>query len=133
MHVRNVALVGAVMLGIAACDAAAPEQKPVSGLRDDVKYKAAVKEKSHQERTSKQECSRRVNGVCKSWRTVKGWKKVVDRASKPALYCVELDNVNGSRSDDDVWYTVNAGTYYKAVAKDEGDSIKFKPVHGGCW
>lgn len=122
------------MLAVAACDAGAPAQKPVSGSRDDVKYKAPVKEASHKEKKTKRVCSLRVAGKCKSYKTVPdGWKKVVDKPGKPALYCVELDNVNGSAKDDDVWYTVTAGTYHKAVAKAEGEALKFKPLHGGCW
>ena len=121
------------MLSVAACDASAPAQKTVSGARDDVKTVAAVKERSHKVKTSKRECTRKVNGKCKSYRTVTGWKKVVDKQGKPALYCVELDNVNGSAKDDDVWYTTTSTTYLKALALSEGDAIKFKPLHGGCW
>lgn len=133
MRIRYVAAVGAVLLGVAACDASAPAQKPVTGARDDVKQKAAVKERSHKEKTSERKCTRKVNGRCKSYRTVVGWKKVVDVRAKPALYCVELDDVNGSTKDDDVWYTVRSTTYWSAAGKPEGSAVKFTPIHGGCW
>lgn len=134
MRFRSVAVAGALVLSVASCDAGAPVQKKVYGFRDDVKHKPAVKEVSHQEKKTKQECSLRIKGSCKSWRTVPdGTKKVVDKKAKPALYCVELDDVNGSAKDDDVWYTVTARTYFKAVAKEPGNKIKFRPIHGGCW
>jgi hypothetical protein len=136
MRLSKAALCGAAIatvLGTAACDASAPAQKVVSGDRDDVKYKAAVREKSHKELASSTKCTRRVAGKCKATKTTKTWKKVIDRRAKPALYCVELDNVNGSSKDDDVWYTTSSSVYWSAVAKHEGDRMKFKPIHGGCW
>ena len=133
MRIRNAAIVGMLVLGVAACDASAPAQNDVKGDRDDVRKVAAVKEVSHKEKTSSRVCTRKVNGKCKSYKTVTGWKKVVDRRAKPALYCVELDNVNGSSKDDDVWYTTSATTYLKALSKNEGEALKFRPVHGGCW
>lgn len=135
MKVRNVATVGTLMLAVAACGSPnAPAQKDVSGARDDVKKVAAVKEVSHKVKKTKRVCSRTVAGKCKSYKIVPdGYKKVVDKAAKPALYCVELDDVNGSSKDDDVWYTTTSVTYLKALALEEGDAIKFRPVHGGCW
>lgn len=134
MRIRNVATVGTLMLAVAACSAQAPAQKPVSGLRDDLKHVAAVKEVSHQEKKTKRVCALKVAGKCKSYKTVpNGTKKVVDKAGKPALYCVELDDVNGSTKDDDVWYTVSAVTYLSAAGMAEGERIKIQPIHGGCW
>lgn len=135
MKVRKVAIVGTLMLAVAACGSPnAPAQKDVRGLRDDVKKVDAVKEVSHKEKKTKRVCDRKVAGKCKSYKDVPdGWKKVVDKKGKPALYCVELDDVNGSSKDDDVWYATTAATYLKALALEEGDAIKFRPVHGGCW
>jgi hypothetical protein len=122
------------MIGVTACSANAPAQSDVSGARDDVKKVAAVKEVSHKVKKTKRVCSLKVSGKCKSYKTVDdGYKKVVDKAGKPALYCVELDDVNGSSNDDDVWYATTASTYLKALALEEGDAIKFRPIHGGCW
>lgn len=143
MRIMYVAAAGALMLGAVACDADAPPQKPVSGLRDDIKHKAAVKAvaaKTHTVKGIKEEkyCTRSVKGVCKSYgkRNVPNDKVVTDAPAKPfkpALYCVELDNVNGSAKDDDVWYTTTATTYRKAQALEEGEPMEFKPLHGGCW
>lgn len=130
MRIRNVAIAGALMLGVAACGGDGPSE--VTGTRDDVRKVAAVKEKSHQERTSKRECTRRVNGSCKSYKTVKGWKKVIDRHAKPARYCVELDDVNGDAGKDDVWYTVRQDDYTKALFRAEDAGLKFTPLHEGC-
>ncbi len=127
-------LVGSIVL--TACGGGG--SSTVDGLRDDLKTKAAVKEISHYETQikSKTVCTRKVKGVCKSTKTEKETKrvKVIDKAAKPALYCVELDDVNGSVKDDDVWYTVTLATYVKAAAKDEGDPIKkMSYSHSGCW
>jgi len=135
MRIRNAALISVAIVGAAACGSPnAPAQKSVSGARDDVRSVAAVKEVSHKVKKTKRVCARKVAGKCKSYKDVPdGWKKVVDTRAKPALYCVELDNVNGSAQDDDVWYTTSITTYLKAQALSEGDAIKFKPLHGGCW
>lgn len=137
MRIRNVTAAWtagmAVALTITACNPDAPAQKEVWGARDDLKSVAAVKEKSHQEEKTQRECVRRVSGTCKSYRTVTSYKKVVDKPGKAALYCVELDDVNGSAKDDDVWYATTAATYFKASRLSEGDTIKFLPLHGGCW
>lgn len=112
----------------------------VDGLRDDLKQAAAVREVYHiatQARTKTECASRNANGKCTSYRTVgDGTKrvKVVDKPGKPALYCVELDDVNGSKSDDDVWYTVSLSTYVKVSASDEGAAVKdMSYLHAGCW
>jgi hypothetical protein len=134
MQFKTMAVVGALAMTMVACNPDAPAQTTAWGGRDDLKTVPAVKEVSHQEKKTKRECSRRKNGKCKSYRTVSdGYKKVVDVKAKPALYCVELDDVNGSAKDDDVWYTISMSTYFKASRLSEGDTIKFLPIHGGCW
>lgn len=138
MRIRSVAVAWtagmSVALSVTACNPDAPAQKSVWGHRDDIRTVAAVKEKSHQEKKTKRVCSRRKDGKCKSYKTIPdGTRKVVDRAAKPALYCVELDDVNGSAKDDDVWYATTQVVYLKAASLSEGDTIKFLPLHGGCW
>lgn len=130
MRIRNVAIAGALMLTLAACGDDGPSE--VRGTRDDVRKIAAVKEKSHKEQTSTRQCTRKVNGKCKSYKIVKGWKTVIDRHAKPARYCVELDNVNGDAGKDDVWYTVGQADYTKALFKAEDAGLKFTPLHSGC-
>jgi hypothetical protein len=119
-----------------------------SGSFDETKYKAsvkAVKEISHtvkvKEKKTKSVCTRKVNGVCKSHRTVSDGFKLVDKKvidkhgkpGKPAKYCVELDNVNGKSDQDDVWFTVSHVTYLKYFGKDEGVPVKdMEYNHKGC-
>lgn len=112
----------------------------VDGLRDDVKTKPAVREVSHyviKAKTKRVCVAKDKKGKCtRSEDKPDGTKrvKVIDKPGKPALYCVELDNVNGSKSDDDAWYTVDMSTYVKAAAKDVGDPIKKMSYnHSGCW
>src|SRR5574342_174233 len=131
MRGNYVATAGVVALTVAACGGSGPS--PVKGDRDDVRKIAAVRELSHKVKTSDRVCTRKVSGKCKSYKTVTGWKKVVDRAGKPAVYCVELDNVNGSAKDDDVWYTVHQHDYTIALFKAEDAGMKFTPIHTGCW
>ena len=130
MRLRRMAFVPVVALAVAACAEGGPSE--VKGTRDDVRKIAAVKELSHKERTSTRECTRKLNGRCKSYKTVKGWKKVIDRRAKPAVYCVELDDVNGDAGKDDVWYTVHQHDYTVALFKAEDAGLKFTPIHTGC-
>lgn len=136
---RKITLVlSATALALTACGSGEPTT--VDGLRDDLKTQAAVKEVSHYETKTKYKTkcvAKDKKGRCtSSVKVANGTKreKVVDKPAKPALYCVELDDVNGSTKDDDVWYTVTLATYVKAAAKDEGDPIKKMPYnHSGCW
>lgn len=114
----------ALALGLIGCSGGSGGK--VSGLRDDVKHKSAVSEQSHTERKAKSRRSCSGSGKKKSCRTVtNGYKnvKVIDRHSKPALYCVELDNVNGNKDDDDQWYEVTSSVYYKMADKNEGAKV----------
>lgn len=134
MKARKIAIAGMLMLAVTACDPNAPAEKAVSGTRDDVKKVAAVQEKSHRTPKYKSVCARKVDGKCKSYKSVRdGYKKVIDRQAKAAVYCVELDNVNGSAKDDNAWFTVTAVDYSKALYKAEDEDLKFKPIHSGCW
>lgn len=109
----------------------------VRGLRDDLRVIPAVREVSHTvtKTKTKKVCTSYKKGKCTSWVTrpdgVKT-EKVIDRHGRSAVYCVELDNVNGKPTRDDRWYTVDAGTYWKAHGKDEGDKIKMHYLHEGC-
>ncbi len=127
--------VAAAALTLAGCS---DENATVDGLRDDLQHKSAVTEVAHYENRTKSEtvCTRKVKGVCKASKTVKTTSrvKVVDKPAKPALYCVELDYVNGSKDDDDAWYTVTSAAYFDASRKDEGDKVNnMSYLHTGCW
>ncbi|WPH58230.1 hypothetical protein SEA_ALONE_130 [Streptomyces phage Alone3] len=140
----GVATVVVGALALTACG----EPKEVSGLRDDVRQTKAVKavpELSHKvtkTRTKyKTVCTSYKKGVCKSKSKVpdgteKYTEKVIDRHYKPGKakqYCVELDNVNGDKDRDDVWFNVSHATYLKHLFKDEGMKIEKMPYnHEGC-
>ncbi|MDX2707091.1 hypothetical protein PV350_30205 [Streptomyces sp. PA03-6a] len=47
-------------------------------------------------------------------------------------WCVELDDVGGDRTRDDVWYKVDATTYGTAVGAEEGTPMSFTPLASGC-
>lgn len=109
----------------------------VKGKRDDIRQITAVAEKSHKvtKPNKVRECASRKKGKCTRYHTVtRGTKtvKVIDRRSKPAVWCVELDDVNGKRSRDDRWYEVTSATYLKMAGKDEGEKVKFKYLTTGC-
>lgn len=138
----RMAVTGVAVLGMALT--ACGESPKASGLVDgDTKYTAAVRAvaaKTHTVSGTKKEryCSRSVKGVCKSYseRTVPDNKVVTDAPAKPgksAKYCVQLDDVNGHKDDDDVWFNVSGTTYADYKLKDEGNSLKdMKYNHKGC-
>ncbi|AZS06730.1 hypothetical protein HOU95_gp077 [Streptomyces phage Hiyaa] len=128
----------ALVLGLVGCGGSG-EPSTVDGLRDDFKTKAAVAEVAHFETKpkTKRVCAAKNNkGTCTRYEDrPNGTKrvKVVDKPGKPALYCVELDDVNGSKSDDDAWYTVTLATYAKVSGQDEGSKVKNMTfLHPGC-
>lgn len=143
MKVRNAGVVGVSALAVllVGCSGETPK---ASGLVDgDTKYTAAVRAvaaKTHTVKGTKKEtyCTRKVKGKCKSSseRTVPDNKVVTDKPAKPgksAKYCVQLDDVNGHKDQDDVWYNVSGTTYADYKLKDEGNSLKdMKYNHEGC-
>lgn len=120
---------------IAACNSGPVE---VKGKRDDLRQISAVAEKSHTEvKPNKvRECAAKdKKGKCTRWHEVtRGTKsvKVIDRRAKPAVWCVELDDVNGKRRRDDRWYEVTSTVYLKMAHKSEGDRVKFQYLTTGC-
>lgn len=133
MRISSVAITGAVLLGMVACDPNAPIQDEVFGARDDVRHVSAVK-REVQEQKYKNVCTSRKDGKCKSTRRVKdGPARTVTEVIAPEYWCVELDAVNGAMEEDDIWYTTSRAVYLRASGLSEGDQMKFRPVHGGCW
>jgi hypothetical protein len=47
-------------------------------------------------------------------------------------WCVELDDVNGVRTRDDVWYQVSSSVYGAARTADEHARLEFVPAREGC-
>lgn len=138
MRIRSVAVAWtagmSAALSVTACQPDAPAQKSVWGHRDDIRHVERVTKKDKVKkydskclRMSRAE-RRRKNITCK-----KPWFETVVKTVRPEAWCVELDDVNGSAKDDDVWYTTTRVVYLKAASLSEGDTIKFLPLHGGCW
>lgn len=108
-----------------------------SGSLDDLKYHASVRSvaaKTHKE-TKREKQTKRVcsgTGAKRTCKTVDdGYKTVTvtvtdkpGKPGKPAMYCVELDNVNGKADDDDQWFEVSASTYTQWTGKTEGTKVK---------
>lgn len=111
------------------------EDPKASGLLDEVKYVKSVKAvpaKTHvetQPKTKRVCIAKNKKGVCTSYADrPDGTARVAvtDKPAKPgksALYCVELDNVNGDRDDDDQWFAVSWETYSSWEGKNEGTKV----------
>jgi len=129
--------IGGVLL--TACGGASGGK--VSGDLDDVKYLhsvRAVPARTHVETKHKKKTRRSCTGTGTGTGKKKhcsnvfdGYKTVhvtvTDKPGKPgqsAMYCVELDNVNGKKSNDDQWYAVSWQTYSKWENEDEGAKVK---------
>lgn len=55
------------------------------------------------------------------------------QVTRPAKWCVELDNVNGDTDADDRWYTVTSSVYYSVNPKRDGSKvIKMAYLNVGC-
>jgi hypothetical protein len=66
---------------------------------------------------------------CQNVRTgsrTESYRKTIEPA-KSAIYCVELDDVNGDKDRDDRWYEVDGSTYYRWAGKDEGALVNKMP------
>ncbi|MFJ3305905.1 hypothetical protein ACIPSA_22805 [Streptomyces sp. NPDC086549] len=140
-------------------DTAAQDTEPpaeadtVSGLRDDVRHVSRrtvgdtrphlVKECTSTTRRVRH-TSTTGTGTRRSTRTwyttqqsrtckqVRSGTETYRRVVRPERWCVELDDVNGVTTEDDVWYRVDATTYDQAVGTDENTRMEFTPVGTGC-
>ncbi|MFJ9814179.1 hypothetical protein ACIRU3_02715 [Streptomyces sp. NPDC101151] len=54
------------------------------------------------------------------------------RLVRPEKWCVRLDDVDGVRTRDDVWYEVTDVTYRDALGTDEHARMEFTPAGTGC-
>lgn len=129
MKIKYAALFAAVAVALTACEGSNPD--PVRGNRDDIKHVEQKTEKVKEKRY-KRECTMRVKGICKRRSRVYKGTVTVTKVVRPERWCVELDNAYGRSTSDDVWFTVSQGTYLKAASLDEGDRMKFTPLHQGC-
>ncbi|MFD3490162.1 hypothetical protein ACFWWB_06260 [Streptomyces sp. NPDC058690] len=142
-------------VGSGAVDGAAPSppDRTVSGLRDDTRHVTRKTTTGTRPRMVKR-CTTRVRRVkhtstsgtgrrkrTRTWYTddsYKDCKKVQQgttsytRVVRRARWCVELDNVGGNSTADDVWYEVESDVYRKAAELKEGAKLSFTPLRRGC-
>lgn len=139
-------LVATLALGLVGCSGG---ETTVKGRRDDIRHLPKLQHTATRTVTDyRQQCTSKTRPVTSGsglkkttgTRTYQDCTKVragshtesypkVDREER---YCVELDDVNGKRSADDVWFTVSSATYWKAARKHEGDKFKMSYYHKGC-
>lgn len=130
---------------------ASPER--VSGLRDTLRHlprKTATGTRPHLV-TKCASTTRRVRHTTRSGtgtrKTTRVWytteqhqscKKVrrgtesYRRVVRPERWCVTLDDVNGAKAQDDVWYRVTRETYHQVLAADAHARVAFTPTGTGC-
>ncbi|MET9471418.1 MULTISPECIES: hypothetical protein [unclassified Streptomyces] len=130
-----------------------PPDRTVSGLRDDTRHITRKTTTGTRPRMVKR-CTSRVRRVkhtstsgtgrrkrTRTWYTndsYKDCKKVQQgttrytRVVRRARWCVELDNVGGNSTKDDVWYEVESDVYRRATQLKEGAKLSFTPLRKGC-
>ncbi|WP_317441053.1 hypothetical protein [Streptomyces collinus] len=54
------------------------------------------------------------------------------RIVRPEKWCVRLDDVDGDKARDDVWYRVTSAVYDDARDTDKHARMKFTPTGNGC-
>ncbi|MGW9130638.1 hypothetical protein [Streptomyces sp. NPDC055681] len=130
-----------------------PPDRTVSGLRDDTRHITRKTTTGTRPRMVKR-CTSRVRRVkhtstsgtgrrkrTRTWYTndsYKDCKKVQQgttrytRVVRRARWCVELDNVGGNSTKDDVWYEVESDVYRRATRIEEGAKLSFTPLRKGC-
>ncbi|MFJ7944657.1 hypothetical protein ACIQ6K_13565 [Streptomyces sp. NPDC096354] len=142
-------------VGSGVADGAEPSRadRTVSGLRDDIRHVTRRTTRGTRPRMVNR-CTTRVKRVkhtstsgtgrrkrTRTWYTddsYKDCKKVQQgttsytRVVRRARWCVELDNVGGKSTEDDVWYEVESDVYHKATQLKEGAKLSFTPLRRGC-
>lgn len=130
-----------------------PSPETVSGLRDTVRHlprktvmdarphlvrrcTSATRQVRHTSRAGSG--TRRTTRVWytteryQSCRKVRQGTERYRRVVRPERWCVSLDDVNGVKAQDDVWYQVARGIYERAQAADPHTRMKFAPTGSGC-
>jgi len=132
---------------------ARPSPETVSGLRGTVRHldrKTVMDTRAHFVRTCTT-ATERVRHTSSSGsgthRKTRAWytterhqscKKVrrgterYRRVVRTERWCVSLDDVNGVKARDDVWYQVSRATYDQAQATDQHSRLTFTPTGSGC-
>ncbi|MFJ9565672.1 hypothetical protein ACIRQQ_37235 [Streptomyces fuscichromogenes] len=132
---------------------AAAQDETVHGLKDSVRHVTTKTTRATRPRLVRK-CStatRRVRHTSSSgtgsrrktrtWYTTERYRSCTKVRSGTETYrktvrtekwCVELDDVNGDKRRDDVWYQVSRSVYGDAQAADEHARLKFDPTSEGC-
>ncbi|MDX2543087.1 hypothetical protein ACOT81_22885 [Streptomyces sp. WI04-05B] len=63
---------------------------------------------------------------------VRSGTETYTRVVRQERWCVSLDDVNGDKTKDAVWFQVTHATYNEAVAADRLAPLKFDPRSTGC-
>ncbi|MGY4982779.1 hypothetical protein ACWCYL_37505 [Streptomyces sp. 900105755] len=145
---------GAVSVsGSGTAGAASAEEDTVHGLKDTVRHVTAkttratrphlVKKCSTATRRERHSSSSGTGSRRKTrtWYTTERYRSCTTVRSGTETYrktvrtekwCVELDDVNGDRRRDDVWYQVSSSVYGDAVAAADHARLEFTAVREGC-
>lgn len=156
--IRPAAAAAVLALALSACTGASEHSNPsksskVTGLRDDVrsdpqKSTTATRPRMVEKCTPRTKRVRHTSttGVgrkksTKTWYTdekynnckkVRQGTETYTKVLSRARWCVELDDLNGKWSKDDVWFEVDSATYNTALTKKEGTKVSFTPLRTGC-
>ncbi|MFB7629709.1 hypothetical protein ACFC0M_01970 [Streptomyces sp. NPDC056149] len=143
-----------LMAGLGACgtggggQSVLPHRDPVTGLRAGVRHvtrQTALATRPHQVTT----CTpgtRRVKHTKRSGKSKKTWYSTEHyqdchqtvrgteryrREIRPERWCVRLDDVNGDRRKNGVWFAVDSDTYHRAVNAKDHARLRFTPTDSG--
>lgn len=154
---RNAVTAGiatAALLGLVGCSSGGGSETPTvrKARLDDVKHvaakKAVTQPATRMVTDYRNECktktrTKRVNGktITETYQDCnrvsvgthqESYTRTV-KAAKPAKWCVELDDVNGKRDQDDEWFTVSHRVYTKWADRNEGSKVKrMEYIRKGC-
>ncbi|MFC9279074.1 hypothetical protein [Streptomyces collinus] len=67
-----------------------------------------------------------------SCRKVRSGTESYSRIVRPEKWCVRLDDVDGDKARDDVWYRVTSAVYDDARDTDKRARLEFTPTGDGC-
>jgi hypothetical protein len=150
-HLASWALATAVFsLSLSACGS--PPDR-VSGLRDDVRHITSQsrtqsrprmvsectprtrQQKHSSTSTSRGKKSQRIWYTTETYKDCKQVQRGTERYTRVVRtegWCIELDDVGGDSTKDDIWYRVSRATYQKAVKVHEGRKLTFRPLERDC-
>ncbi|MFI6876816.1 hypothetical protein ACIBL6_25610 [Streptomyces sp. NPDC050400] len=121
----------------------------VSGVRDAVRHttrKTAKGTRPHyvkkcETETRKVKHTQRKKGRTRTWYTTDRYRdcdkvrkgtETYTRVVRPERWCVRLDDLNGKKAKDDVWFRVAPAVYSKVNGADDRTRVTFEPISKGC-